>query len=74
MLLSILSREVDHLRDCKIDVEPNLEAFWQIGGIEPSWAVRQKRKGADKKELGFFKLKNTKIDDPVNRWEDNKYV
>lgn len=45
MLLNALSPSVKHLNEAEVDIEPRHEAFWFVGGIEPTTFVQKMRKG-----------------------------
>ncbi|ODM92751.1 28S ribosomal protein S30, mitochondrial [Orchesella cincta] len=64
VILTVLGQEIEHLKDSQVDSQPNIEAFWQMGGLEPSFRRRNQRKGNEKKKT-YYKLKDIKIDDPV---------
>lgn len=48
MLLNALSPSVKHLNEVEVDIEPRHEAFWFVGGIEPTNFVQKIRKGHPK--------------------------
>lgn len=64
VILSVLGQEIDYLQDCQVDVSPNVQAFWKIGGIQPSSATRSRRKGAQEIK-GHNKARYVKPEDPI---------
>lgn len=66
VILSVLGHEVDYLKNCQVDVQPRVEAFWQIGGQEPSTVQRNIRKGyKDLPKHSRFRARYVEPDDPV---------
>lgn len=64
VILNVLGKEVDYLQDCQVDVNPNLESFWFLGGQEASSSRRSKRK-ANVEAKGKYKARYVKPDDPI---------
>lgn len=47
VIASGVSKEVPHLAEADCDIDPNHEAFWLVGGIEPMTVVQQIRDGEE---------------------------
>lgn len=45
IMLCVLSQSATHLKQVELDVDPRHEAFWIVGGIDPSMKVQNSRKG-----------------------------
>lgn len=43
-----LMPSVKHLYEAKVDIEPRHEAFWFVGGIEPTYTEQKRRKDLKK--------------------------
>jgi len=59
LLISALSPNNNHLTTTEIDLQPRVEAFWSLGGIEPDKQLRKSRKEND-----YFRGKE---EDPIDR-------
>lgn len=44
LLIGTLTSENDHLGSTEIDLQPRVEAFWSLGGIEPDKTLKKARK------------------------------
>ncbi|XP_076067555.1 mitochondrial ribosomal protein S30 [Oratosquilla oratoria] len=61
IMISSLSPQISHLRTASVDVQPRIEAFWFLGGIQPDLQLKKIRKNCD-----FLKDKeNDPIDRPI---------
>lgn len=47
LLLAALQQEQPHLGEVEVDVDPRHEAFWVVGGFDPTENVRRYRRGMD---------------------------
>lgn len=59
ILINALGADNSHLYELDADVDPRHEAFWFVGGIDPTKRVKQMREGIDW-------LKDY-VNDPVDR-------
>lgn len=60
LLVSLLSPVNQQLGSVEVDLQPRVEAFWSLGGIEPD---RMKKKSRENNK----KFQQVKVDDPVDR-------
>lgn len=47
VLLNLLMDDCNHLNDIEIDIYPRHEAFWFVGGVNPSKSAQRMRKGCE---------------------------
>lgn len=59
IILNALSPAIEHLKEAEVDLEPRHEAFWFVGGINPTKLVQKIRRGK--------KLPEEKVMEPVDR-------
>lgn len=60
LLVSHLSPINKHLGSIEVDLQPRVDAFWSLGGIEPD-KMRRKSRENNKRD------QNIKVDDPIDR-------
>ncbi|CAL8087343.1 unnamed protein product [Orchesella dallaii] len=66
VVLTVLGRDFEHLKDSQVDIQPNVEAFWQMGGLEASYRRRNQREGNKTKTApDCYKLKHVQVDGPM---------
>lgn len=45
VLLNAMCPSVTHLEETQVDIEPRHEAFWFVGGMEPTISLQKARRG-----------------------------